>query len=258
MTTQTVTARDRKVAIVTGGARGIGAAIAERLARDGHDVAIFDLDQESCRETVAKVEEAGRRGIAVDVDVSDERAVRRGVGEVVQALGPPTILVNNAGILRDRTLAKMSAEDWDVVLAVNLRSAFLVSREVQPHMRAAGWGRIVNLSSIAALGAVGETNYAAAKAGVQGLTKALAIELGRYGITANAVAPGFVVTEMTRAVAARLNKSIEELTAEMIETIHVRRAGTPEDIANAIAFFVDERSSFVTGQVLYVAGAPKV
>ena len=245
-----------RVAIVTGGARGIGAAIAERLARDAHDIAILDLDSHTCATTVAAVEQTGRRAIAITADVANETAVKAAVGEVADTLGPPTILVNNAGLLRDKTLANMSTADWDLVINVNLRSVFLMSREVIPHMRRVNWGRIVNLSSIAALGALGEANYAAAKAGVQGLTRTMAIELGRHGITANAVAPGFVVTEMTREVAARMNLTIEQMTAEMLKTIMVGRAGEPDDIANAVSFFADARSSFVTGQVLYVAGAP--
>lgn len=256
MTSQSF-APECKVAIVTGAARGIGAAIAARLAQDGHDVAVLDLDCATCAKTVAAVQEAGRRAIAVAADVSDEDAVRRALAEVVSALGPPTVLVNNAGLLRDRTLANMATADWDLVLNVNLRSVFLMSREVIPHMRSARWGRIVNLSSIAALGALGESNYAAAKAGVQGLTRTMAIELGRHGITANAVAPGFVVTDMTREVAARMKMTIEAMTAEMLKTIMVGRAGQPDDIANAVSFFTDERSSFVTGQILYVAGAPR-
>ena len=246
-----------RVAIVTGGARGIGAAIAERLARDAHDIAILDLDSHTCATTVAAVEQTGRRAIAITADVANETAVKAAVGEVADTLGPPTILVNNAGLLRDKTLANMSTADWDLVINVNLRSVFLMSREVIPHMRRVNWGRIVNLSSIAALGALGEANYAAAKAGVQGLTRTMAIELGRHGITANAVAPGFVVTEMTREVAARMNLTIEQMTAEMLKTIMVGRAGEPDDIANAVSFFADARSSFVTGQVLYVAGAPR-
>ncbi len=256
MTSQSLPTEPR-IALVTGAARGIGAAIARRLAQDGHDIAVFDLDRAACRDTIEAIERAGRRGIAVTADVSDEDAVRLGVAEVVKALGPPTVLINNAGLLRDRTLAKMAVADWDMVLSVNLRSVFLMSREVLPHMRLARWGRIVNLSSVAALGALGEANYAAAKAGVQGLTKTMAIELGRYGITANAVAPGFVVTDMTREVASRMKVTMEEMTAEMLKTIMVGRAGEPDDIANAVSFFADERSSFVTGQVLYVAGAPR-
>lgn len=251
------TAPEQKVAIVTGAARGIGAAIARRLAADGSDVAVVDLDREACAETVRAVERTGRRAFAVAADVSDEAAVQRGVAEIASNLGPPTVLINNAGLLRDRTLAKMSLADWELVIGVNLRSVFLMTREVQTFMRAAQWGRIVNLSSIAALGVYGEANYAAAKAGVQGLTKTMAIELGRFGVTANVVAPGFVVTDMTRDVAARLGVPFEEMVAEMMQSIHVGRPGEPDDIANAVSFFADERSSFVTGQVLYAAGAPR-
>ena len=247
----------RKIAIVTGAARGIGASIALRLAQDGHDVAVIDLTREACAETVAAVEATGQRSLAVAADVSDEAAVRRGVAEVVDTLGVPTVLINNAGIIRDRTLAKLTLDDWETVINVNLRSVFLMCREVQVHMREARWGRIVNLSSIAALGAFGEANYAAAKAGIQGLTKTIAIELGRYGVTANVVAPGFVVTDMTREVAKRMNITIEVMTEEMMLAINVGRVGEPEDVANAVAFFADVRSGFVTGQVLYVAGAPR-
>lgn len=247
----------RTVAIVTGAARGIGAAIAARLAADGHDIAILDLDRGSCGETVRSVEAAGRRAVAVAADVSDEAAVRDAVSHVAETLGPPTILVNNAGVLRDRSFGKMTLDEWDTVINVNLRSVFLMSREVQPHMRAAGWGRIVNLASIAVLGVPGEANYAAAKAGVIGLTRTLAIELGRHGITANAVAPGFVVTEMTRGLAVRANMAFEDMTAAMMKDIHVGRPGQPDDIANAVAFFVDPRSGFVSGQTLYVAGGPR-
>lgn len=248
---------EQRVAIVTGAARGIGAAIAKRLAADGHDVAVLDLDASACSDTVAAVEAEGRRAIAVAANVADETAVRTGVAEVAERLGPPTVLVNNAGILRDRTLANLTMDDWETVISVNLRSVFLMCREVQAHMRAARWGRIVNLSSIAALGAFGEANYSAAKAGVQGLTKTIALELGRHGVTANVVAPGFVITEMTRQVAERMKMSMEQMTAEMLQTIHVGRAGHPDDIANAASFFADPRSGFVTGQVLYVAGAPR-
>ena len=248
---------ERRVAIVTGGARGIGAAIARRLAEDGHDVAVFDLDRADCAATVTAVEAAGRRALAVAADVADEGAVRAGVAEVAGVLGPPTVLVNNAGVLRDRTLAKTSLDDWNLVLNVNLRSVFLMCREVEPHLRAARWGRIVNLSSTAALGVFGESNYSAAKAGVQGLTRTLSIELGRFGVTANVVAPGFVVTDMTRDVARRMGVPFEDMTAQMMREIQVGRPGAPEDVANAVAFFADPRSGFVTGQVLYVAGAPR-
>lgn len=246
-----------RIALVTGAARGIGASIALRLAEDGHDIAVLDLDESSCSATVAAVTQLGRRAVAVGADVADEAAVTAAVAKVVGALGGPTILVNNAGIIRDRSLAKMTADDWDSVITVNLRGTFLMSREVRPHMRAAGWGRIVNLSSTAALGNVGEANYSAAKAGVQGFTKSLALELGRYGITANAVAPGFVVTEMTRAIAERIGMSFDEMKQQQIDATAVGRTGQPEEIAHAVSFFADERSGFVTGQILYVAGGPR-
>lgn len=246
-----------RIAIVTGAARGIGAAVARRLAQDGHDIAVVDLDPAACAETVAAVERTGRRAAAFGADVSSEADVLVAVAAIAETLGPPTVLINNAGVLRDRTLAKMTLDDWEVVIGVNLRAAFLTSRAVQSYMRAARWGRIVNLSSIAALGALGEANYAAAKAGIQGFTKTLALELGRHGITANAVAPGFVATAMTEAVAARIGISFEAMKQQAMATISVGRVGEPDDIANAVAFFADVRSGFVTGQVLYVAGGPR-
>lgn len=248
---------DRRIAIVTGGARGIGAAIAVRLAEEGNDIAIFDLDPSQCGDVISAVEKRNRRAVAFGCNVASEEAVQAAVSEVVQKLGAPAILVNNAGVLKDRTLSRMTTPDWDFVVDVNLKSAFLMSREVEPYMREASWGRIINLSSIAALGVFGESNYSAAKAGIQGLTKTMAIELGRHGITVNAVAPGFVVTEMTRGVAERMNMTIEQLSEVMMRDICVGRPGAPADIANAVAFFADTRSSFVTGQVLYVAGGPR-
>ena len=253
----TQTDKSRRVAIVTGGARGIGASIALRLASDGCDIALLDLDERACSDTLGAVQAAGSRAIAVAVDVADESSVARAVGAVAKELGPPLVLVNNAGILRERTLAKTTLADWDLVLSVNLQGTFLMSREVQAHMRAAKWGRIVNLSSTGALGAIGLASYSAAKSGVQGLTKTLSLELGRYGITVNAVAPGFTVTAMTAAAAERVGMSLEEMTQVALRDIPVGRVGHPDDIANAVAFFADERSSFVTGQVLYVAGGPR-
>lgn len=246
-----------RIAIVTGAARGIGAATAIRLAEDGNAVAVLDLDEAACADTVDAITKAGGRAIAVGANVADSAAVEAAVARVTEELGAPTILVNNAGIIRDNMLFKMTEDDWDAVLGVHLRGAFLMSRAVQKHQVEAGWGRIVNLSSTSALGNRGQANYSAAKAGMQGFTKTLAIELGRYGVTANAIAPGFIVSDMTRATAERMGVSFEDFVGHMVSEIPVARAGKPEDIANAVAFFCSEAASFVSGQVLYVAGGPK-
>lgn len=246
----------RRVAIVTGGARGIGAAIALRLAKDGVDVAVLDLDEDACAETVAAIKDMGRNALAVGADVSQEDRVARAYDRIDAELGPVTILVNNAGILRDHTLSNMTLEEWDLVMGVHLRGAFLMSRAAVPSMRASAWGRIVNLSSIAALGHRGQANYSAAKAGLQGFTKTLAIELGRHNVTVNAVAPGFTVTAMTQEVARRTGVDFDAMQAHAAQAIPVGRVGTPDDIANAVSFFADPRSGFVSGQVLYVGGGP--
>ncbi|MGH3912479.1 MAG: 3-oxoacyl-ACP reductase FabG [Pseudonocardiaceae bacterium] len=248
---------DPRTAIVTGAARGIGAATASRLGRDGFAVAVLDLDESSCEQTVAQIEAAGSRSLAVGVDVSDAEQVENAVARVAAELGAPTVLVNNAGITRDNLLFRMTEQDWDSVLAVHLRGSFLMSRAVQGHMTAAGWGRIVNLSSTGALGNRGQANYATAKAGLQGFTKTLAIELGKFGVTVNAVAPGFIVTDMTRATAERIGMSFEDFQEAVVAQIPVGRVGQPEDIAAAVSFFVSEQAGFVSGQVLYVAGGPK-
>jgi len=246
-----------RTAIVTGGARGIGAATARRLVADGRAVAVLDLLEEQAAETAAGIVAGGGRAIGLGVDVADAAAVEAAVARVTDELGAPTILVNNAGILRDNLLFKMSEDDWDAVLRVHLRGAFVMSRAVQAHMVAAGWGRIVNLSSTSALGNRGQANYSAAKAGMQGLTKTLAIELGKFGVTANAVAPGVIATDMIAATAERVGVSLEDFLAAAAKDVPVGRAGRPEDIAAAVAFFASEEASFVSGQVLYVAGGPK-
>jgi 3-oxoacyl-[acyl-carrier protein] reductase len=245
------------VAIVTGAARGIGSAVAVRLAADGWAVGVLDLNEDSCRDTVEAIGGSGGKAVAVGADVSSAEDVAGAVEKVASVLGGPSVLVNNAGITRDNLLFKMTEDDWDSVINVHLRGTFLMSRAVQKFMVDAGWGRIVNLSSTSALGNRGQANYSTAKAGIQGLTKTLAIELGRYGVTANAIAPGFIETEMTRATAARLGRSFEDFSAERAAAIPVRRAGRPEDIAGLVSYFVREEASFVSGQVVYVAGGPR-
>ncbi|MFG3168570.1 3-oxoacyl-ACP reductase FabG [Streptomyces sp. NPDC048200] len=247
----------QRVAIVTGGARGIGAATAARLARDGFAVAVFDLDEAACAQTVETIENNGGRALAVNCDVSDAAQVEAGIARVDAELGPPTVLVNNAGIVRDNLVFKMTDRDFDSVIGVHLRGAFLMARAVQRHQTAAGWGRTVNLSSSAALGNRGQANYSSAKPGLQGLTKTLAIELGPFGVTVNCVAPGFIATEMTEATAQRMGITFEEFTERYAKSIPVRRGGQPEDIAQAVSFFCREEAGFVNGQILYVAGGPK-
>ncbi|WP_122614711.1 3-oxoacyl-ACP reductase FabG [Streptomyces sp. Tu 4128] len=247
----------QRVAVVTGGARGIGAATARRLAQDGFAVAVLDLDEAACADTVATIEKDGGRAVAVGVDVADAQRVESALARVAIELGPVSVLVNNAGITRDNLLFKMTELEWDSVLGVHLRGAFLMSKAAQAHMTKAGWGRIINLSSVSALGNRGQANYSAAKAGLQGLTKTLAIELGKFGVTVNAVAPGFIVTEMTAATAERLGVPFEEFKAKRAAVTPVPRVGEPDDIAHAVSFFASEGAGFVTGQVLYVAGGPR-
>jgi len=245
-----------RIAIVTGSARGIGAATARRLATDGMAVAVLDLDEAACAGTVKEIADAGGRALAVGADVSKSDQVNAAVERVAAELGEPTVLINNAGVIRDNLLFKMTDDDWDTVLDVHLRGAFLMSRAVQKYMVDQRFGRIVNLSSSSALGNRGQVNYSAAKAGMQGFTKTLAIELGQFGVTANAVAPGFIATDMTAATAARVGMGFEEFQAAAASRIPVRRVGQPEDIAHLISFLVSEGAGFVSGQVIYVAGGP--
>ena len=245
-----------RIAIVTGAARGLGAATARRLAADGMAVGVLDLDEAACAGTVKEIADAGGRAIAIGADVSKTEHVQNAVDRVVAELGPPSVLVNNAGIIRDNLLFKMTDDDWDAVLGVHLRGAFLMTRATQKYMVDQHHGRIVNLSSSSALGNRGQVNYSAAKAGMQGFTKTLAIELGPFGITANAVAPGFIVTDMTASTAARVGMSFEDFQTAAAGQIPVRRVGQPDDVANTISFLAGEGAGFVSGQVIYVAGGP--
>jgi 3-oxoacyl-[acyl-carrier protein] reductase len=245
-----------RVAVVTGAARGIGAATARRLAKDGNAVAILDLDEAACVAVAESIVAEGGRAIGVGCDVASAEQVEAAVARVASELGAPTILVNNAGIIRDNLLFKMTEGDWDSVMAVHLKGAFLMTKACQAHMTAEKYGRIVNLSSSSAQGNRGQANYSAAKAGLQGFTKTLAIELGKFGVTANAVAPGFIQTDMTAATAERIGMEFDKFIEYSASQIPVQRVGQPEDIAATISFLCSEEAGFVSGQVIYVAGGP--
>ncbi len=248
---------DGRVAFVTGAGRGIGAATALRLAEDGARVVLADIDPEGCKQVAAQIEQAGSQALAVSCNVADRAAVEAAVQQAIERFGRLDILVNNAGVLRDNLLFKMSDDDWETVMNVHLKGAFLCSRAAQAHMVQQKYGRIVSLSSVSALGNRGQANYSTAKAGLQGLTKTLAIELGPFGITANAVAPGFIDTEMTRATARRQGHDPDQVIEMASKSIPVRRVGRPRDVANVICFLASEESSYVTGQIIYVAGGPR-
>lgn len=246
---------DGRVAIVTGAARGIGFGIAQRFAAEGASIAILDLNESEAVQAAEKLELTdGARAIGVGCDVADTAAAEAGVERVVAELGGVHILVNNAGVTRDNLLFKMSEEDWDIVMGVHLRGPFNMSKAAQRHFVEQKFGRIVNLSSVSALGNRGQANYSTAKLGVQGFTRTLGIELGPFGINTNAIAPGFIASEMTDATAKRLGMTPEELRKASADETPVRRVGGPEDIAAAAAFLCSDEASFITGQTLYVDG----
>ena len=246
-----------KVALVTGASRGIGRATARRFAAEGARVCLADLEMEGASSAAAEFVDEGMDAFPVKLDVTRRPEVEAAVGKVVDRYGRLDILVNNAGVTRDDLIYKMKDEDWGMVLNVHLNGAFLCSRAAQKYMVENGYGRIVNVSSTSALGNRGQANYSTAKAGLQGFTKTLALELGRYGVTVNSVAPGFIQTEMTRATAERMGIDWEEFVAARSKEIPVGRGGEPEDVASAILYFASEEASFVSGQVLYVAGGPR-
>jgi 3-oxoacyl-[acyl-carrier protein] reductase len=247
---------DGRVALVTGAARGIGAATAQRLAQEGARVALADLDQAGVEQTAQQIAQSGAEAIGLACDVSDADAVQRTVDAAVERFGQLDILVNNAGIIRDNLLFKMTDDDWDRVLNVHVRGAFLCSRAAQKVMVPRKYGRIISLSSTSALGNRGQANYSAAKAALQGLTRTLAIELGPFGITANAVAPGFIETDMTHATAQRMGVAFEAFEVGASQMIPLRRIGQPSEVASVIAFLASDDASYVSGQVIYVAGGP--
>jgi 3-oxoacyl-[acyl-carrier protein] reductase len=240
-----------RVALVTGGGRGIGAATAQLLAAEGARVVVSDLDEAPAREVASAI-----GGLGVACDVSDRQSVEAMVARTVTELGRLDILVTCAGIIRDNLIFKMTDEDWDAVIDTHLKGTFLCAQAAQKHMVERKYGKLVFLSSTSALGNRGQANYSAAKAGLQGMARTLAIELGPFNVNVNAVAPGFVETRMTRATAERMGMDYETFKLGAASQIPLRRVGQPEDIASVIAFLCSDESSFVSGQTIYVRGGP--
>src|SRR5712692_5688359 len=246
-----------RVAFVTGAGRGIGAATALRMAEEGARVVLADIDTEGCKQVSADVSKLGSESLVLSCDVADSAIVQDAMDQAASHFGRLDILVNNAGVVRDNLIYKMSEDDWNTVMNVHLKGAFLCSRAAQRYMVQQKYGRIVSLSSTSALGNREQANYSTAKAGLQGLTRTLAVELGQFGITVNAVAPGFIDTEMTRATARRQGIDPEQRIAEASKIIPVRRVGQPRDVANVICFLCSDEAGFVSGQIIYVAGGPR-
>jgi 3-oxoacyl-[acyl-carrier protein] reductase len=250
---------DGRVAVITGAARGIGFGCATRFAEEGASIAVLDLDEASAADAAGRLPVQGdAKAVGIGADVSDTGSAEAAVARVVEELGGIHVLVNNAGITRDNLLFKMTDDDWDLVIGVHLRGAFVMTRAAQKHFVEQKYGKILNLSSVSALGNRGQANYSAAKMGIQGFTRTLGIELGPFGINANAIAPGFIATEMTDATARRLKMEPEELRRLNAEANPVRRVGEPADIAAAAAFLCSDEASYITGQTLYVDGGAKL
>jgi 3-oxoacyl-[acyl-carrier protein] reductase len=241
-----------KTAVVTGGAKGIGAATARRLASEGATVIVADFDEATAQETAKEI-----GGHAVRCDVTKREDVEAAVEAAKSHGGSVDILVTCAGIIRDNLLFKMSDEDWDAVIDTHLKGTFYAARAAQKHMVEQKSGKMVLISSTSALGNRGQTNYSTAKAGLQGMTKTFAIELGPYNVNVNCVAPGFIATDMTKQTAERMGVPFEQFMQAVSEQVPLRRAGQPEDVAGTIAYLCSEDASYVSGQVIYVAGGPK-
>ena len=245
-----------RTALVTGGGRGIGAATATRFAAEDAKVVISDLDLEPAETVAAEIRRQGRLALAVACDVTDRPSVEALVERAVQEYGSLDILVTCAGILRDNLIHKMTESDWDLVVDTHLKGTYLCAQAAQRSMVPARRGKMVFLSSNSALGNRGQVNYSAAKAGIQGMARTLAIELGPFNINVNAVAPGFIETRMTQAVAERTGIDYEDLKRAAAERTPLRRIGRPEDIAGVISFLCSDDASFVTGQTIYATGGP--
>jgi 3-oxoacyl-[acyl-carrier protein] reductase len=248
---------DGRVAFLTGAARGIGAATAAKLASEGAAVVITDMDAGPAEETAASIRSGGAKALSIGLDVTNRDQLDAAAARAAQELGRLDILVACAGITRDNLLFRMTDDDWDGVIDTHLKGSFMAARATQKYMVDQRYGKMIFTSSTSALGNRGQANYSTAKAGLQGLTRTLAIELGPFGINVNAVAPGFIETRMTQQTAERVGMDWEEFKANAAKNTPVRRTGKPEDVANVIAFLVSDESSFVSGQVVYVAGGPR-
>jgi 3-oxoacyl-[acyl-carrier protein] reductase len=241
-----------KTALITGGAKGIGAATARRLASEGATVVVADFDESTAEATAQEI-----GGHAVRCDVTSRDDVEAAVAAAVEHGGTLDILVTCAGIIRDNMLFKMSDEDWDAVIDTHLKGTFFAARAAQAHMTQQKSGKMVLISSVSALGNRGQTNYSTAKAGLQGMTKTFAIELGPFNVNVNCVAPGFIATDMTRQTAERMGVPFDDFTKMAAEQIPLRRVGEPEDVAGTIAYLCSDDAGYVSGQVIYVAGGPR-
>ena len=249
---------EKKVAVVTGAGRGIGKAIATKLAEEGARVVVSDVDLAFAESLAEKLKVMGREALAIKADVSNGQEVESMFEQAEQRFGGVDILVNNAGIRRDAPVHKISEKDWDSAIAVQLKGSFNCARAAQKYMVRQNYGKIVNLSSPvpASLGNRGQTSYASASAAIEGFTKALALELGRYNINVNCVAPDFIDTEMTRNTARKEGMYLDDFKRFALAQIPLRRLGTPEDVANVVLFLVCDESSFISGQVICVRGGP--
>lgn len=248
---------DGRVAFLTGAGRGIGAATAARLASDGAAVAVTDMDLDPAEETAQQIRAAGGRALAIPVDVTNREQVEAAAARTAEEFGRLDILVAVAGITRDNLLFKMTDDEWDGVIDTHLKGSFMAARATQKYMVEQRYGKMVFTSSTSALGNRGQANYSTAKAGLQGLTRTLAIELGPFNVCVNAVAPGFIETRMTQSVAERMGVDWEQFKKDRAAQIPLRRSGKPEDVANVVAFLVSDDSSYVSGQVIYIAGGPR-
>jgi 3-oxoacyl-[acyl-carrier protein] reductase len=245
---------EKPVAVVTGAAQGIGAATARRLASDGMNVALLDLKEDEAKQVADELTAAGHEALAIGCDVASEEQVEAAFAKIGDTWGRVDVLVSNAGVTRDNLIFRLEVDDWDLVIRTHLRGGFLTARAAQRFMVKQRNGSLIFISSRAALGNRGQSNYSTAKAGLQGLARTLAIELGPFGITSNAIAPGFIDTAMTRSIVEKTGQSWDDLTQSTLDKNSIKRLGVPQDIAGMVSFLASEDATYLTGQVLYVMG----